>query len=313
MSAPFPNESTSGIHIPGLQFSPENYAAQLGEKASAVTAGFASLAMPEFTIFASPPLHFRMRAEFRIWHDKHSEPQRCHYAMFERNAPRTPVEITHFPIACKAICEVMAPLLEKINACPMLAAKLFQVEFLASSSGEVVATLIYHRQLDAAWQTKAKALEQQLNIAIIGRARKQKIVLSRDYVIETIEVNGRSFQYEQKENSFTQPNAAINRDMITWVSQYLATPNQYSTSLSDFIELYCGNGNFTLPIAQYFRRAIGTEISKTSIASAQRNCQLNQVENIEFIRLSGAETASALQREREFRRLRHIELDSYAF
>jgi len=174
-----------------------------------------------------------------------------------------------------------------------------------------VVTLIYHRQLDEEWATLAKALEIELDISIIGRARKQKIVLSRDFIIEKISVDGRYYQYEQKENSFSQPNAHINQAMLEWVAAYFAVRDNNTNE--DFIELYCGNGNFTLPLAKFFRRSIGTEISKTSIASAQRNCEINDIDSIDFVRLSGEETACAMRKEREFRRLRHIDLDSYNF
>ena len=34
----------------------------------------------------------------------------------------------------------------------------FQVDFLATLSGELMITLIYHRKLDDAWQTAAREL-----------------------------------------------------------------------------------------------------------------------------------------------------------
>ncbi|MCV5655654.1 tRNA (uridine(54)-C5)-methyltransferase TrmA, partial [Escherichia coli] len=88
--------------------------------------------------------------------------------------------------------------------------KLFQVDFLSTLSGEILVSLLYHRQLDEEWIENAKALKQRLNdegfnLNIIGRARKMKIILDRDYVIEKLDVNGQSYIYQQVENSFTQP------------------------------------------------------------------------------------------------------------
>jgi len=297
--------------LPGIDFAPENYQQQLLQKADAVRALLANFNPPQATVIASPVKHFRMRAEFRIWHESDNDHSRCHYVMFDAKQSKQPVKVESFPIAHKSISELMAPLLAAINANKILHKKLFQIEFLTTTAGEVLVSLIYHRQLDENWERQANNLQAQFNIAIIGRARKQKKVLLRDHVTETLSVNGQSFIYEQKENSFTQPNAAINTQMINWVCSYFLKHQQYANS--DLLELYCGNGNFTLPLAQHFNQVLATEVSKSSIRSAQNNCQSNHVDNITFARLSSEETACALRREREFRRLRNLNLDDYQF
>jgi len=81
----------------------------------------------------------------------------------------------------------------------------------------------------------------------------------------------------------------------------------------ELLETYCGLGNFTIPLSKYFKRVLATEISKSSIKSAKENCKLNGVDNIEFVRLSASELTQALKGEREFRRLKDIDLDSYNF
>lgn len=42
-------------------------------------------------------------------------------------------------------------------------------------------------------------------------------------------------------------------------------------------ELYCGNGNFTIPLASNFRRVVATEVSKTSVEAAKFNAQVGCV------------------------------------
>jgi tRNA (uracil-5-)-methyltransferase len=89
--------------------------------------------------------------------------------------------------------------------------------------------------------------------------------------------------------------------------------NQNVEGKSDFLESYCGLGNFTLPLSKYFDRVLATEISKRSIYAANENCALNEVDNIEFIRLASEEMTQALNKEREFTRLKETDLDSYNF
>ena len=51
---------------------------------------------------------------------------------------------------------------------------------------------------------------------LIGRSRKQKIVLDRDWLLEAFELDGRQLLYQQIEGSFTQPNGGVNRQMLGW-------------------------------------------------------------------------------------------------
>lgn len=227
------------------------------------------------------------------------------YVMFDPAAPREPLPVTDFPIAAPAITELMPPLRERLAASQLLRQRLFQVEFLATLSGDMLVTLIYHRKLDEAWETAAAALQASLapwapQLGIIGRSRKQKVVLSSDHVNETLTIHGRPFHYIQYEQSFTQPNARINERMIEWACEAAADCS------GDLLELYCGNGNFTLPLSQHFDAVIATELSKVSTRAALHNVAKNEINNVQVIRLSAEEVAQALAQEREFRRLQSL-------
>lgn len=86
-----------------------------------------------------------------------------------------------------------------------------------------------------------------------------------------------------------------------------------SSGARDLLELYCGHGNFTIPLAAKFNRVLASEISKSSIANARINCELNGVCNAQFVRLSADELMSAFVRRREFERLKGIDIFSYDF
>lgn len=88
---------------------------------------------------------------------------------------------------------------------------------------------------------------------------------------------------------------------------------QESSAARDLLELYCGHGNFTIPLAAKFNRVLASEISKSSIANARINCELNGVCNAQFVRLSADELMSAFARRREFERLKGIDIFSYNF
>jgi tRNA (uracil-5-)-methyltransferase len=286
------------------EFSQAHYQQQLETKIKRFKQAFkdADLTLPELQVFDSSAQGFRMRAEFRIWH----EAGRAHYAM-NRPGEKRPYTIDNFPIGAALINRLMTPILDAINKSHTLSNKLFSIEFLTTLSGEALITLIYHRQLDELWQVKAKQLQSDLTIKVIGRSRKQKVVLDKDYVTETLTVDNRQYSYQQVESGFTQPNAEVNCKMLSWASDCL------KGSRGDLIELYCGNGNFTVVLAQHFDRVLATEIAKISVNSALVNFKQNQVDNVSVARLSSEELTRALNREREFRRLADIDLDSYNF
>ena len=136
-----------------------------------------------------------------------------------------------------------------------------------------------------------------MGISVIGRSRKRKTVIGRDYVTETLEVDGTRFRYRQYEQAFTQPNAVVNTAMLEWASGCAANLG------GDLLELYCGNGNFTLPLSRHFGAVIATELSKVSTRAAQHNLTDNGIHNTRIIRLAAEEVSQALSGEREFRRL----------
>lgn len=281
---------------------PSHYDSQLEEKVTRIRRLFADTSNCEPEVFPSPPSHYRMRAEFRLWH----EDDDLFYAMFDPAQPKIPVRIDHFPVASNTICAAMPTLLAALKPSPALRHRLFQVEFLSTLSGELLVTLIYHRKLDAQWETAARQLSAELGFEIIGRSRGQKLVLERDYVQEALPVGDRVFHYRQYEGAFSQPNAAVNSAMINWAMDRAGQAGE-----RDLLELYCGNGNFTIPLARCCRRVLATEISKTSVQAARENFALNSTENAEIARMSSEDFTAALQGLREFRRLKDIDLSAY--
>lgn len=274
------------------QVKPAIYPQLLAEKADYLRQIFAEFNPPQLEVFASPTSHYRLRAEFRIWH----EGDDLFYAMFEigedPKKDRTLVRMDQYPVAGKEINRLMPLLLDAIRDAPLLRHRMFQVEFLTTLSGQVLVSMIYHRQLEDEWEVAAKQLQKQLGVMIIGRARKQKRVLEQDYVLETLQVNGQPIIYKQVEGSFTQPNPWICQSMLEW-AQDVSKP-QADEEKRDLVELYCGNGNFTLALANNFRQLLGTEISRTSVAAGQYNIQANKIENVRIERMAAEDFSKAL-------------------
>ncbi|GIL92594.1 hypothetical protein Vretifemale_20118, partial [Volvox reticuliferus] len=71
----------------------------------------------------------------------------------------------------------------------------------------------------------------------------------------------------------------------------------------DLLELYCGNGNFTVPLAQNFRRVVATEVSKSSVEAARFNLTANGVKNVFLARMASEEFAETMRAQGSRRRL----------
>ncbi|MBD3829775.1 MAG: tRNA (uridine(54)-C5)-methyltransferase TrmA [Arcobacter sp.] len=284
----------------------KTYEEQLNYKIQREKERFSNFTTMEFDIIKSSESNFRNRAEFRIWWEKDVNGNEIlSYAM--NDFKKDILKIDSCEMVSPHIKELMPKLITELESDLELSYKLFAVEFLGSSTNDMLITLIYHKKLEESWITKAKEIESALNIKIIGRSRKQKIVLTNDYINETLNIANQNFFFAYEENGFTQPNTKVNIQMIQWVL------NNTQASSKDLCELYCGGGNFTIPLSTKFRKVLATEISKTSIKSALRNCKLNDISTISFIRMSAEEFVQGLNKVRAFNRLKDINLDDYEF
>ncbi|MDI6636118.1 tRNA (uridine(54)-C5)-methyltransferase TrmA [Pantoea dispersa] len=283
----------------------EQYDAQLAEKVNRLQAMMAPYAAPDVEVFRSPVSHYRMRAEFRIWHDGDD----LYHIIFDQETKQR-IRVDQFPAASQLINTLMPKLIAAIRDNRALRFKLFQIDYLSTLSNQIVISLLYHRKLEADWTEAATALRDSLraegfDVQLIGRATKTKICLDRDYVDERLPVAGQEMIYRQVENSFTQPNAAMNIQMLEWALDVT------QDSRGDLLELYCGNGNFSLALARNFRRVLATEIAKPSVASAQYNIAANHIDNVQIIRMAAEEFTQAMNGVRSFNRLEGIDLNSY--
>lgn len=289
--------------MPLPSYDPATYPAQLAGKLAHFEQTFAPLGVTNTVAHASTPLHYRLRAEFRIWHDG----DRLDYAMFDPEDPKVPITLDTFPPAAESICALMPRLRDHLAASETLRRRLFQADFLATLSGDMLVTLIYHRPLDADWESAARELAGALKIAIIGRSKGQKLVLERDWVDECLTVDGRQLHVRQFEGSFSQPNGSVNQKMLSWARSQAAPLG------GDLLELYCGNGNFTIALAPLFGKVLATEVSKTSVKAALHNLEVNAVGNTAIVRMASEEISAALSGRETFQRMQDIDLASYEF
>lgn len=256
----------------------------------------------EFEFFASQRAGYRTRAEFGIWR----EGEELSYTMHGAKAKR--VFIDECPKVAAPIANLMPRLLGALVKNQILKEKLFGAEFISCASG-ILATLLYHKHLGKAEQGEIESLAREFvghRVTIAARAKGQKLLSGELNLQDRLNIGDKIYKFTFGDGAFIQPNTAVNEKMIAWAKGCVERG-------ADLLELYCGHGNFTVPLAEKFKRVLATEISKSSIANALKNCELNGVNNIKFLRMSAEELISAFGREREFNRLRELDIFSYDF
>lgn len=84
-------------------------------------------------------------------------------------------------------------------------------------------------------------------------------------------------EYTFRPNDFTQVNAGINRAMIPMALDLLdPQPGER------VLDLFCGLGNFSLPLARRAGRVVGVEVEEALVQRARANAEANGIANVEF-------------------------------
>jgi 23S rRNA (uracil1939-C5)-methyltransferase len=84
-------------------------------------------------------------------------------------------------------------------------------------------------------------------------------------------------EFRFQPTDFTQVNVAINRKMVNRV---MDTLNPQATD--EILDLFCGIGNFTLPLARKAAHVIGVEGGVEAVARARQNAVDNGLDNVTF-------------------------------
>ncbi len=78
-------------------------------------------------------------------------------------------------------------------------------------------------------------------------------------------------------SDFIQVNAELNRALVSRVVELLELDES-----SEVLDLYCGLGNFTLPVARRAAHVVGVEGEAALVSRARENAALNGITNAEF-------------------------------
>ncbi len=184
------------------------------------------------------------------------------------------------------ICEILhpriGPLIGELAGCISQLKLKYQIPQIEVAVGDEQVVLVFRHleELPQADMDLLVAFAQKYDFTIMLQPGKPDALVplwplqpeSLFYCIEEFDVH-----IEFEPSDFTQINSVINRRMVSAAVDYLEL-----TADDRVLDLFCGLGNFTLPIARHCEHVVGVEGSLPMVKKARHNAQLNHIGNAEF-------------------------------
>ncbi len=241
----------------GCDFQQLTYPAQIAAKQGIIRDCLQRIArletVPEIHITASPePLGYRLRAEWQL------DGMRRRLGYFERNSHRI-CDVTH--------CPILLPELENALRSTRADAETWDLETreLRATSGDDETVSVVPVHDDEAADLQTASVESLTG----GEALTGGSELERTIGAET---------YRFNEYCFFQVNPALLPALINEALRHVATQNAHAA-----VDLYCGVGLFTLPLARFYERVIGIESNPIAASYATLNLHHASLTNAHIV------------------------------
>lgn len=114
------------------------------------------------------------------------------------------------------------------------------------------------------------------------------------FTLPTELVGGRLLLLGLEAGGFCQVNLAQNEGLVRQLLAWARVGEDQTV-----LDLFCGMGNFSLPLALAARRVVGSDLQRSSIRCAHANALANRLENCRFIRSEAVAACHQLRRENE--------------
>jgi len=125
---------------------------------------------------------------------------------------------------------------------------------------------------------RAFAHEQQISLCLQSKGPDTIVPLPGEpEIIPSYALPDQHINFKFRPAMFTQVNYEINRQMINRVLDTLALNKN-----NQVLDLFCGLGNFTLPMAKQAGLVVGVEGDQPLVNHALENARYNNIDNVEF-------------------------------
>jgi 23S rRNA (uracil1939-C5)-methyltransferase len=182
-------------------------------------------------------------------------------------------------------CEVLVPhvgslmsALSKLVSELSIPTRIPQIE-VAAGDGTIVLVMRILSPLNDSDRARLIAFENEHAVRWLLQAGRpdQLSTVQGDVPALSYELPAYGLKLAFEPADFIQVNGEMNRRLIDHVLQLLELDDQ-----AEVLDLFCGLGNFTLPLATRARRVVGVEGDAGLIARARANAEANGLANVAF-------------------------------
>jgi len=144
-----------------------------------------------------------------------------------------------------------------------------------------------------------RKMAQENNLVLYLQEAKENTMVCDQDKLRTYQVEGITIRYHPQ--AFIQVNSRMNNKMVAQAIAWLELQPE-----DKVLDLFCGVGNFTLPIAAKVASVVGVEVQEQMVENARQNAILNRLENVTFI---GADLTKPVKKEQLKQKFNKIVLD----
>ena len=212
--------------------------------------------------------HYRRRTRFAI----NRQGELCYRALGGKNL----AIIQECPQLSQSLSALFQKLKQDLPRLPYIGVD--EVELLSIGDNALILHLnLQWRDMNLApWQAWCAA-NGITGLGLQGHGRDGKLTMitpvQLTYSLDDI-------RFELTSDQFIQAHEQVNQQMVATAVDWLAAGDTDSV-----LELFCGMGNFSLPLAKKAHTLLGLELSDQSVAAAKENAQANGLTNCTFAKV----------------------------
>ncbi|MCO7223891.1 23S rRNA (uracil(1939)-C(5))-methyltransferase RlmD [Pleionea sp. CnH1-48] len=188
-------------------------------------------------------------------------------------------EISDCPVLVKSVDRLIMPLRELIGS---LDSRQSTPQIEIAVGDKQTALVVRHMEPlsdgdQAAWMAFAKEHEVELYFQPKGPTTVHKVLPEGSEERLTYRLDDFDVELRFHPMDFTQVNASINQKMVKLAIELLAPEPG-----DKVLDLFCGLGNFTIPLATQCDHVVGVEGVDTMVERGYENASHNQLSNVDF-------------------------------